>query len=303
MEAAVSGADVHDALGQDGHWRRAVEVELADPELIQDLVGQRPGHARVLEVVAPDLLAGLAVQLEQEAVVADEVEVLLRGQHLSVDRTARHERPYEPAVADPDRVQDPSGRAHVGDAASHRGRGEDRAAELGLPFGPRALRKVRNRNFGGKRVRPAKRCRGVERQVCALEGIPPKREGHGVFLVDVGGAVARDDAGQLEAVEVEDRLVDVSLDLALLVALELERQLDAVLGKAGGSEPPAFDRISSVVRARTHEPSAEQNHHHGGREDESSDQGHARFIHDPPPATLPETCAGRIDRASPRPSG
>lgn len=88
----------------------------------------------------------------------------------------------------------------------------------------------------------------MEREVRPLEGVPPQGEGHGVLLVNVGGAVAHDHAGPLEPVEVEDRLVEVGFQLALLAAFELDPEVDAVFGKPGDAEPLAFDRVTALGR-------------------------------------------------------
>jgi hypothetical protein len=236
VEAAIAGADVDDAVGEQRRGRVIVVVE-------HERVRRHAPDAAVAEVVAPRLAAVDPVELVQEAVVAGDVHRIVGHRGRAVDRAAGDEGPQRRPVGQPDREQHAIGVADIdGTVANGRCR-VDCAAEPGAPDrsgSGRRFRRVRRRRQRGDTMHRDR----VADQAVDDERVRVLHDEVQVLGFDREFPVAfRFGAAERNAVEVDDRDPGLHRQLAALGADDLEPGGGVVVRRAHGwIEPSTFDR-------------------------------------------------------------
>ena len=160
-------------------------------------MGKDARHPAVAELVAPDLVSGGALELEQVAVVADEEERVAGRERLAEDRAPGAEGPQHPAILDANGVHHTAGGANVRDAFGDRGRGEDLAAEHGAPERPGTTRDRGELRLGGQLVDPLERSGAARPRIGPHQPARDQLEIEVQLVVRDPGTVATDRARSL----------------------------------------------------------------------------------------------------------
>src|SRR5204863_3248877 len=105
---------------------RRTEVPIEVAAVLDQLMRRDARDPLIAEVVAPDLLARGAIELEQVAVVANEVNRIVRRESFAKDTATRRKCPLEAAVFHVDGVELAAGCADISDAVAQRGARIDR---------------------------------------------------------------------------------------------------------------------------------------------------------------------------------
>ena len=197
-----------------------VPIELA--AVLDQLMRRDTRDPFIAEVVAPELLARGAIELEQEAVVTNEIDRVVGRESLAIHAAARGIGPLEAAVFHVDGVELAAGCADISDAVAQRGARIDRGRQHRLPFRPRPGTQRGHRRFRRQRLHAMQGdWRLTEQDAVDLTLL--QRDLDRPVLVEIRAVgLARQTAGNEQAIEVEDLAIDGSRDRAFVVALELE---------------------------------------------------------------------------------